>query len=194
VITAGPWARTLIPEVSGLAVPERQVVMWTEPLQPDLFQLDTFPVFNLQASDDGSERYYGGPMHAGAGFKIGKYHHRREQVDPDTVDRRVDADDEGVLRTGIERFFPAANGRMLDAKTCLFTNSPDEHFILDTLPGAPNVAIAAGFSGHGFKFCSVIGEIMADLAMTGETRHKIAPFRLSRLASAKPGRSSGQRI
>ena len=180
VITAGAWARKLIPALDDLAVPERQVVMWTEPLQPELFQTGTFPVFNLQASNDGTERYYGGPMHAGAGFKIGKYHHRRELVDPDSVERSVSDLDEAVLRRGIERFFPAANGRTLDTKTCLFTNSPDEHFILDTLPDASHVAVAAGFSGHGFKFCSVVGEIMADLAIEGVSRHDIGPFQLNR--------------
>jgi sarcosine oxidase len=65
-------------------------------------------------------------------------------------------------------------------KTCMFTNSPDEHFILDVLPSDPRVSVAAGFSGHGFKFCSVVGEIMADLALAGETRHDIGLFRLSR--------------
>jgi sarcosine oxidase len=180
VITAGAWARKLIPALDGFAVPERQVVMWTEPLQPELFQTGTFPVFNLQASEDGGERYYGGPMHAGAGFKIGKYHHRREQVDPDSVQRAVSDLDEAVLRRGIERFFPAANGRTLDTKTCLFTNSPDEHFILDTLPDASHVAVGVGFSGHGFKFCSVVGEIMADLAIEGRSPHDIGPFRLNR--------------
>ena len=65
-------------------------------------------------------------------------------------------------------------------KTCLFTNSPDEHFILDVLPGQTQVSIAAGFSGHGFKFCSVVGEIMAELALDGGTRHDLSLFRLSR--------------
>ena len=69
-------------------------------------------------------------------------------------------------------------------KTCLFTNTPDEHFILDLYPGVPQVALAAGFSGHGFKFCSVVGEIMADLAEHGDTRHDIAMFRLARLHRA----------
>jgi sarcosine oxidase len=180
VIAAGPWSRNLLPAIAEYAIPERQVVMWTEPLRPEHFQLDTFPVFNLQASADATERYYGGPMHDGAGFKIGRYHHRFEQVQPDSMDRTIHDADEAVLRAGIKRFFPDANGRMLDAITCIFTNSPDEHFILDTIPGAPDVAIAAGFSGHGFKFCSVVGEIMADLVTTGETRHNIALFRMDR--------------
>ena len=65
-------------------------------------------------------------------------------------------------------------------KTCMFTNSPDEHFILDLHPDYPQVAVAAGFSGHGYKFCSVVGEIMADLAEVGETRHDIELFQVSR--------------
>jgi sarcosine oxidase len=71
-------------------------------------------------------------------------------------------------------------------KTCLFTNSPDEHFIIDRLPEAPQVAIAAGFSGHGFKFCSVVGEILADLALEGGTKLNIELFRLDRPALHGP--------
>ena len=70
----------------------------------------------------------------------------------------------------------------------MFVNSPDEHFILDRLPEHPNVVVAAGFSGHGYKFCSGIGEILADLAMHGATRHDISLFRLSRPALAATGR------
>ena len=68
-------------------------------------------------------------------------------------------------------------------KACLFTNSPDRHFVLDRHPEHPEVAIAAGFSGHGYKFCSVVGEVMADLADAGETKHDIEFFRLRRFAA-----------
>jgi sarcosine oxidase len=113
---------------------------------------------------------------------LGKYHHREESVDADSVDRACYPDDERVLRAGIRRYFPDANGPTMAMKTCLFTNSPDEHFILDLYPDASQVAIAAGFSGHGFKFCSVVGEIMADLATDGRSRHKLDMFRLDRPA------------
>jgi sarcosine oxidase len=96
------------------------------------------------------------------------------------MDRACHPEDEAVLRDGIRRYFPDANGPTLDLKACLFTNTPDEHFILDLHPRHPDVAIAAGFSGHGFKFCSVVGEIMADLALEGRTRFDIDMFRLSR--------------
>jgi sarcosine oxidase len=68
-------------------------------------------------------------------------------------------------------------------KACIFTNSPDEHFLIDRLPEMPQVAVAAGFSGHGYKFCSVVGEVMADLAQHDETRHDIGLFRLDRFSS-----------
>ncbi len=177
VITAGPWAAKLIPSLAKLAVPERQVMLWTQPLRPELFQPAKFPIFNPEAA----ERFYGFPVYGGIpGFKIGKYNHRREKTDPDQVDRDIHPEDEAVLREGIRRYFPDADGPTLAMKTCLFTNSPDEHFLLDLHPDAPEVAIAAGFSGHGFKFASVIGEVMADLALDGATRHEIGLFRLGR--------------
>lgn len=93
----------------------------------------------------------------------------------------VDEWDEQVLRTAVSRYFPDADGPIMTLKTCLFTNSPDEHFIVDSLPRHPQVILAAGFSGHGFKFASVIGEILADLAQDGHTRHDISMFALTRL-------------
>ena len=182
VIAAGPWARTIVPALSELAVPERQVVMWTAVEDESLFELDRFPVFNLQASHDDSEHYYGFPLHGRRGFKIGRYHHRRERGNPEDLSRQTDAEDEELLRTALRRFFPKANGRPLALETCLFTNSPDGHFILDHLDGLPHVAIAAGFSGHGFKFCSVIGEIMADLVTEGQSPLDLRMFSAARFS------------
>jgi sarcosine oxidase len=183
VITTGPWARHLVPALQNLAVPERQVVMWTAVEDEALFEPDRFPVFNLQASHDLSERYYGYPTHGRPGFKIGKYHHRRERGEPDALRRDTNAEDEELLRVAIRRFFPQANGRTLATETCLFTNTPDEHFILDRHPDAGHVAIAAGFSGHGFKFCSVVGEIMADLVTEGGSNFDLTMFGAGRFAS-----------
>jgi sarcosine oxidase len=178
VITAGPWARDLVPELRDLAVPERQVLIWTQPLRPEFFRLGSFPVFNMQAPEG---RFYGCPVYGIPGFKLGKYNHRREPVDdPGQMDRRCYPEDEEILRDGIRRYFPDAGGPTMAMKTCLFTNSPDEHFILDFHPKWPQVAIAAGFSGHGFKFCSVVGVIMSDLALDENTRWDISLFRLDR--------------
>jgi sarcosine oxidase len=178
VVTAGPWATTLIKELAGLAVPERQVLIWTQPLRPEYFRPAVFPVFNIDVPEG---RFYGFPIYGIPGFKIGKYHHRCEVVDdPDKTDRTLHSQDEEVLREGIQKYFPDADGPTLSLKTCLFTNSPDEHFIIDLHPDFSAVSLAAGFSGHGFKFCSVVGEILADLALDGQTRHDIHNFSLQR--------------
>ena len=127
-------------------------------------------------------RFYGFPVFSVPGFKIGKYHHRSERVDDlDRMDRECHSEDEAILREAIRRYFPEADGPTMAMKTCLFTNSPDEHFILDRLPDEPQVGIAAGFSGHGFKFCSVVGEIMAELMIDATTRLDVSMFRLDRL-------------
>lgn len=182
VITAGPWAGKLVPALAGTAAPERQVLIWAQPRRPEYFRLGAFPVFNMEAPEG---RFYGFPVYGIPGFKFGKYHHRREPTDPDRVDREIHPEDEAVLREGIRRYFPDADGPTMAMATCLFTNSPDEHFILDTHPELPQVCLAAGFSGHGYKFASVVGEIMADLVTAGESRLDLGLFRLGRFA---PGR------
>jgi sarcosine oxidase len=93
------------------------------------------------------------------------------------MDREPSRADETPLREFTERYFPDAAGPTMSLKTCLFTNSPDEHFIIDRHPHHPQVALAAGFSGHGFKFSSVVGEILADLALDGDTTHDIGLLR-----------------
>ena len=174
ILTAGPWMSRLMPSLDALARPERQVLLWTQPLRPDLFRMGAFPVFNLQAPEG---HFYGFPVFGIPGFKVGCYHHLRQSGDADATDRSCHPEDEALLRVGVRRYFPGADGPVMAMKTCLFTNSPDEHFIIDRIN---RVTIAAGFSGHGFKFCSVIGEILAELAIDGQTRWNLDLFRLSR--------------
>ena len=154
-----------------LAEPERQVLIWTHPLRPKYFQFGAFPIFNMEAPISGSmHRYYGFPAFSVPGFKFGKYHHLNESTDPDRMKRACGPKNERALRDAIVRYFPDANGPTMAMKACLFTNSPDEHFVIGTLPGCTRVIVAAGFSGHGFKFASVVGEIMADLALEGSSQ------------------------
>ncbi len=171
VITAGAWSEKLLPALAGRAVPERQALAWLQPEDPGLFAPDRFPVFNAMFEEG---RYYGFPVFGIPGFKIGRYHHLDEQTDADKVDREVTDRDEAILRSAVERYFPQANGAVMTMKTCMFTNSPDEHFIIGSPDGVPEITFAAGFSGHGFKFASVIGEIMSDLAIDRRTRHDIS--------------------
>jgi sarcosine oxidase len=177
VICAGPWASKLIPALAGLAVPERQVLAWLQPTRPDRFLPAVFPVFNLEVEEG---RFYGFPSFLIPGFKFGKYHHRGERVDPDTVNRNPEPEDEELLRAFARRYFPEGEGPTLMLKACMFTNTPDRHFILDRHPAYPEILIAAACSGHGYKFCSVVGEVMADLVQGERGRHDIQFFRLGR--------------
>lgn len=178
VLTAGAWTGKLVAELADLAVPERQVLVWMQPRRPEYFTPERFPVFNMLV---GEGHVYGFPVFGIPGFKLGLYHHLGEQIDPDTLDREAFTPrDEAALRVAAERYFPDGAGPTLALKACMFTNSPDEHFIIDHHPSFPRVTIAAGFSGHGYKFCSVVGEILADLARDGATHHDIGLFQLGR--------------
>lgn len=177
VISAGAWVSKLVPELASIAKPERQVVGWFQPRRPELFTPGNFPVFNLRL---GHNHYYGFPVFGVPGFKVGRYHHLHEQVDPDAGVREPDAADERVLRECVERYFPDAGGPTLALHTCLFTNTPDENFILDFHPGSKRVIIASPCSGHGFKFSSVVGEILADFVQHGKTNHDVSMHRMAR--------------
>jgi sarcosine oxidase len=181
LVTAGAWAAKLIPRLVGLAVPERQVLAWLQPRRPEWFAPDRFPVFVLTVGDG---HYYGLPVFGVPGFKLGRYHHLKQRVDPDSIDRDCHPEDEAILCAFAERYFPDGAGPTMALKVCQFTNSPDEHFIIDFDPDSSRMVLAAGFSGHGYKFCSVVGEILADLTIDGSTRHDIDLFRLARFAHA----------
>ncbi len=177
VLSAGAWNGHLLDVLDGLLVPERQVLAWLQPSRPDYFQPQAFPVFNLLVEEG---RFYGFPVFDVPGFKFGKYHHLQEWSDADDVDWEPHEYDERVLRQFAERYFPDGCGPTMNLEACIFTNTPDKHFIVDLHPLYPQVSFASPCSGHGFKFASVIGEIMADLAEVGVTRHDIGLFRLDR--------------
>jgi sarcosine oxidase len=178
VLTAGAWTHRLVTQYTGTLQPERQVMIWMQPRVPAHFQIDAFPVFNM-AVEEGT--FYGFPIYSIPGFKCARWHHLEQAiVDPAGMDRDCHPEDEAILRAFVRRYFPDGDGPTLSMHTCLFTNTPDTHFVIDAHPDYPNVFIAGGFSGHGFKFCSVVGEILADLAQDGNTRHDISLFRAAR--------------
>ena len=189
VLAAGASMGELAPSLGSLAVPERQVLAWLQPHDPALFEPDRFPVLNLKVEEG---RHYGFPVYEVPGFKFGRYHHLGETGEADAMRREPDAEDERLLRAFGERYFPAGSGPMMALRTCLFTNTPDEHFILDRHPGHAQVVLASPCSGHGYKFCSVVGEIIADLATgAGETRHDIAFLSASRAGLQARGAPHG---
>jgi sarcosine oxidase len=180
IMAAGPWMNALLP---GLSLPlrvTRQVVGWFAPNDPAPFAAERFPVFLIESRHG---MHYGFPycrgIGANMGIKVAKHHHLGEVVAPDhSGDRRIAAADEAVIRAPLADYLPGADGRLVAAQTCLYTMTPDDTFIVDRLPGFPQVVIASPCCGHGFKFAPVIGEITADLVTTGTTTHDIAPFRL----------------
>lgn len=180
VVSAGSWISDLVPALKTKAVPERQVLGWFLPRKPDLFRPETFPVSNI-LSDVG--HFYQFPSWGIPGFKIGLYHHFHETGHADDLSREPMPADEEALRNGIRHMFPDADGPTLRLAVCLFTNTPDEHFVIDTLPGIPEVVVASPCSGHGFKFASVVGEVLADLATKGASGHDLSLFAMDRLGA-----------
>lgn len=178
IITAGPWVGKLIPNLSKKLTVTRQMVAWVKPRKWKPFELGTFPCWTI-ADDQRPGIFYGFPILSTAKFggPIGlklAHHYHGVVSDPDTINRTPTAEDEANLIEILNRFIPEGFESTHVMKTCMYTNTPDENFILDYVPGyEKEVVVAAGFSGHGFKFASVVGEIMADLAMKGSTTQPI---------------------
>jgi len=180
VITTGAWTGILENEISSILTPERQVVSWFKPDNPEHYNIDNFPVFNMKVPEG---HYYGFPIHHYEGMKIGRFGHLKEQIDPDLINREINELDISTLRVPMEKYFKPTNPEPLFSQVCMFTNTPDAHFVLDYLPRHDNVFIACGFSGHGFKFASVIGEIISDLIVDGATEFDLGLFSLNRFNS-----------
>jgi sarcosine oxidase len=179
VLAAGAWSKDVARLPEGMVRGVRQALAWFQPGRPELFTPERMPVFNVRL--DG-EHFYGFPAFGIPGFKLGRYDHFGAGGDPDEISRMPTLDDELPLRAFAERYFPEGAGPTIALKTCLFEPSPDEHFLIDLHPETSRAVVAAGFSGHGYKFCSVVGEIVADLALEGRTSHDIGLFRLDRFA------------
>ena len=177
VLAAGPWIPQLAPSLAPELSVERNVLFWFEPTaERDAFA--RLPIYIVQDTD---RIFYGFPYLAGQGVKVAGLHFG-DRADPDTVNRTASESDEERVRAWLRRRVPLANGERRDAKVCMYTNTTDAHFIVDRLPDAPSVIVASACSGHGFKFSSVIGEILADLALDGETPHPIQFLSAERLA------------
>ena len=179
VVAAGPWVKQLLPDLSVPLRVTRQVVGWFEPAEAALLARERCPVYLIE-NDAGV--FYGFPAGPKPGVKFAKHHHGDETVDPAGPARPVDDADVALLRAALAAHVPAANGRLVEAQTCRYTMTPDGDFILDRLPGAPAILVASPCSGHGFKFAPVIGDILADLATRGATRHDTSRFRLARFS------------
>lgn len=168
IFCGGPWSGKLVRDLGVELTITRQVLGWVWPREPELFSLGRLPVWATDCGD--GTVHYGFPMMDDVpGFKVA-HHSPGPATDPDRVAREPQPGDEETFRPVLRTMIPSADGPLLSMKVCLYTNSPDSHFIIDCHPHHERVTVACGFSGHGFKFASVIGEILADLAMQGSTK------------------------
>ena len=174
VITAGAWAGDLLADLQIPLKVLRKVLVWVDPQQRELFIPERFPIFAY------SDRFlYGFPNLGGKGVKLSIHHDQTARSADADIRQAAPAESEikpvlamsSALMPGLGG--PKAVDRVLSARTCLYTMTPDEHFIIDHHPGFSNVVFAAGFSGHGFKFAPVIGEALAEMVLLGQATSPI---------------------
>jgi len=157
---------------------ERQVLYWFDPGENhEAFDLRQLPIFAWEYAPD--QMFYGFP-NLGTGVKVA-LHHQGAIADVDSIDRNVGPEETAAMRAIVGAALPSLSGPLLRTEVCMYTNTPDEHFVIDYHPDLPQVVIASACSGHGFKFAAVIGEIVSALVTEGKTQFDISPFRISRL-------------
>lgn len=185
IITAGPWAGKVMPSLASKLTITRQAVAWVKPRKWEPFTLGKFPCWILENKE---YDFYGFPIlpvgtFAGPlGLKLALHFPGADTTDPDAVNRNTKESDEKILIDFLNQYMHDGYESTLVMKTCLYTYSPDQNFMIDYLSGFDkDVVFATGFSGHGFKFVSVVGEILADLAMNGSTSLPIDFLSVKRL-------------
>jgi sarcosine oxidase len=176
IITPGPWAPQLLADLNVPFRIERQVQFWFQPRGGvDRFRPDRHPIYVWEDAKGG--QIYGFPAIDGpdGGAKIA-FFRRGTITTPDTLDTEVHHDEIAEMAGYCGKRLPDLPGAFLRGEPCMYTTTPDEHFVIARHPASEKVTVACGFSGHGFKFVPVVGEILADLATDGETVHPIALF------------------
>jgi sarcosine oxidase len=174
VVAPGAWAPEILADLEIPFDVRRHVMCWFQPMtEAARFQPEQFPIYVWDV--DGRHCFYGLPATGGVGDGVkAAMHSGGEHCTAAGVDREIHDADIAEVRDCLQRFIPSLNGELLRTTTCMYTLTPDEHFVVAVHPRHSQVCVAVGFSGHGFKFTSVMGEILADLAIDGTTRHPIA--------------------
>lgn len=177
VIAAGSWAGRLLADLDLRLAVRRKSLFWFA-ADSASYEVDAgFPVFLFELPQG---VFYGFPKIDGRGVKVAEHTGGQPVDDPDSVNREIDGDEERAARDFLAECLPEVSPRVTNHAVCLYTMSPDEHFIVDRHPVWPNVALAAGLSGHGFKFTPAIGRALADLALEGATEPAIRFLSLER--------------
>lgn len=180
IVSAGAWIGDLLPEMVARMRLTRQPLMWFQPREPALVGPDRMPVFFFQTPQD---LVYGLPNVCGTGVKAASHLSGGVLTSAETVRDEVSADEADHLQGIMRRYVPAAAGSIVNTSVCIYTRSPDDHFVVGLHPQTPQIVIASPCSGHGFKFASVMGEILADLAQDRRTDRPVGLFTPDRLLS-----------
>lgn len=158
-----------------------QVLHWFRPDPPTrLFDPERFPIFICESAPD--MMWYGFPD-TGDGVKVAIHHHGGP-ADPETLRRSVTDEEAAPVEALLRRFMPAALGPRIESAVCMYTNTPDHHFIIDAHPAHPDVLLVSPCSGHGFKFSTAVGEVVADLVTGTSPRFDLSPFAVGRFGAA----------
>ena len=178
VISGGAWSPTLVPELAGTLRVFRQPIYWFVPAsRPEEFSAARCPVTLWEYAP--GRVFYTLPDF-GDGVKAA-VHYEGHPVDPDNVNRGTSAEEQATVTDLLRRFMPHAKGHISESQVCLYTNTPDLHFIIDRHPAhAERVVVVSACSGHGFKFATAIGEIVADLVAEAKPRFDLSMFRMNR--------------
>ena len=182
VVCAGAWLGRLLPRLGLPLVVERQVMTWFRADDPGRFAPERFPVFVHERP--GRPAGYGLPSLDGATVKVA-LHHGGRPGDPDALDREVTHGDVAPVSAFVAEALAGLAPSPVRSAVCMYTNAPDERFVAARMG---RVTVLGGFSGHGFKFAPVMGEIAADLALEGMTAHAIESFNPMRFSQTGPGR------
>lgn len=177
IVAAGAWIGDLVSDLKPQLTVTRQVLAWFEPSRESAVALGALPVFIIDGADDIA---YGFPD-IGAGFKCASHHDSGTWKHADAARQDAGPADEKRMRDFLEAYLPDAAGPLKAMQTCMYTRTPDEDFVLDLHPQDPRIVVASPCSGHGFKFASVIGDVLADLTTEQATKHDISRFRIARL-------------
>ena len=179
IFSSGAWIKNLVPSLKLPVKIERQVLFWFDPIKDkDKFHYSNMP--NTGWDLDNGMEFYTQPNIENKGFKVAM-HHNGKFISENDLNRESNADDLSIVKNFLEEYIPLANGKIIDSRVCVYTNTPDLDFIIDFYPNDENLIICSPCSGHGFKFTPAIGEICSELVINNGTNYDLSEFSIKRL-------------
>jgi sarcosine oxidase len=177
VIAGGAWAGRMLPRLAGSLRVIRKTLHWFETRDTRYLESKGFPAFLVETQ---GRQFYGFPADWATGLKAAEHTGGEFVPRADELDRTERPDDSASTRAFLKQWLPGVSDRQTEFSACMYTMSPDGHFYVDRLPGEEGVVFAAGLSGHGFKMASVLGEILAGMALDGASPIPIDFLKLDR--------------